>query len=160
MTKFQRFEKYPDEFIRMFLESRSQCFRSQEIFNDYNKNFLAAIKDLKKGMRQALEKLFKAKDQIYQILMKIDLLKAVLPNVGAGKTGIKEFMTGIMTWDERITFKDTFGVGEEHIQVEQKFKIQNPRIFKKVRQKKGIYKTLPSKNEISQIYPMRRQFLK
>mmetsp|Transcript_3044 Transcript_3044/g.2527 ORF Transcript_3044/g.2527 Transcript_3044/m.2527 type:complete len:156 (-) Transcript_3044:305-772(-) len=73
LKKFQRFEKYPDEKLREFLDIKLPMFKSNNEYNNFILNKMEIMKSLKKELIQGLQKLFEGKEMVYKALMRQEI---------------------------------------------------------------------------------------
>ena len=73
MKKFQKFEKFPDEKLRDFLNTKLPLIEGNEEYNNFILNKMPLIKALKEEMREGISKLFEGKEIVYKALMKQDI---------------------------------------------------------------------------------------
>jgi len=133
LKKFQQHEKYPDEHIREFLKAKRKCLETREGFNNFVKNKVPIVLDIKKQMKEAISKLFEAKNMIFKALMQCDIYKLLYPNIKMTKADLIELLHEHKHSNFKVSYKEALDIVEENVQEEAVMNLPNPNSYKKIR---------------------------
>mmetsp|Transcript_14818 Transcript_14818/g.13025 ORF Transcript_14818/g.13025 Transcript_14818/m.13025 type:complete len:156 (+) Transcript_14818:206-673(+) len=73
MKKFQKYDKYPDEKVRDFIDVNLCILNSEEEYKNFLTNKIPALKQTKEEMKVGINKLFEAKEIVYKALMRSEM---------------------------------------------------------------------------------------
>jgi hypothetical protein len=88
MKKFEKHEKYPDEYVRTYVDEIVDMNYSKAQYDNLHENVHLPAIELKNEMKKGLNVLFEAKDMLYKSLMKLDLMKSKLMPAAVSKDQI------------------------------------------------------------------------
>ena len=86
LKKFKQHEEFPDQYVRELINGAKSYVECREDFNHCTKNKFPLVIEIREEMKEAMSRLFKAKDDIYKGLMKCDLFTKFLPNFVMNRT--------------------------------------------------------------------------
>ena len=81
MGRYEKYEKYPDEIVREYMDSKLEAYKNEKIFLHETKNKVQVISKIKESMKSALKDLFNSRDIIYKTLMQLDLVLVTSPEI-------------------------------------------------------------------------------
>ena len=131
LGKFQRHEKYPNIFVRKFIENTLLLDLSNEQYQDYIVNHFEFMRQLKDEVGDAISTLYKARSKIYRSIMLQDLLKTQFITKTIKKKQFENLAHNVKMNNIKISYDEIFDIKREDIQVERKVTIPNPKLFAK-----------------------------
>jgi len=157
LKKYQRYEEYPDEYMREYLNTRVSSSNSREEFQNYNKNKNPIILKIKKRLKGGLTKLFEARDEIYKSLMQCDMLLNLAPGFCLGKDQLLQKLEELKYSNFMISYKEALDIDEKEEEVGEKIKLPNPKAFKSLMiHKKAFDDTLGVPKEFNKTFKYRK----
>ncbi|CAI2365236.1 unnamed protein product [Moneuplotes crassus] len=129
MKKFQKYELYPDEKLRDFLDIKLPMIKTEEEYDHLMVNKLLIVRDIKEEIKEGIATLYKGKEIIYKALMKNDTLNGSYAWYKMDKVKILNYLEEMKHSNLKFTYKDAFDVKEEETEVEMRVNIPNPEIW-------------------------------
>ena len=126
LKKFQKYELYPDENVRDFLDIKLSATMSEEGYLNLVKNKMPILKEIKDEMRNGIFQLFKGKEMIYKALMKNNALNRTYATWKMDKKAFINYLEEMKHSNLKMTYREAFEIIEEEVDYEVKLEIPDP----------------------------------
>lgn len=130
MKKFQKYEKYPDEKVRDFIDVSWALMPNEDAYNNFLINKLPAIRETKKALQEGITELFKAKQMIYKALMQNEV-SCELMEPKMTKDKLISYLEAMKQGNMKITYREAFEIQEEEVEVEMNYHLPCSKTFQK-----------------------------
>jgi hypothetical protein len=129
LGKFQRHEKYPDPYVRKFIDDQVHLNLSSEQYQDFITNQMKSFAVLKEEARDAISTLYEARTKVYSSIMLHDLLKTQMTAKTISKVQFQNLAKNSMKGENYISYDQIFNINKREAKIERKLKIENPKLF-------------------------------
>lgn len=154
MKKFEKFENYPDEHIRTFIDHNISHKLKTYHYNYLEWNIYPILKNLKNSLKDGLNSLFEAQNTIIQTRMKLEMLDRELLEILYGSDSSN------LAIKSSLSVENVCDVTKNTVQLCQSLDIHDPLLYGKVL-KKYKKSTAPSwkfqKSSIESSYSLTMQ---
>ncbi|CAI2366652.1 unnamed protein product [Moneuplotes crassus] len=129
MKKFEKYEQYPDEKLRDFLDIKLPMISSEVEYDHMVHNKIPSILEIKNEIKDGIYYLHKGKEIIYKALMKNDTFSNTYSCFTMDKIQWLNYLEEMKHSNLKFTYKDAFDVKFEEIDVNMCYKIYKPEIW-------------------------------
>ena len=126
LKKFQKYEQFPDEKFRDFLDIKLPMIKNSIDYDHFIKNKMPIIKDIKNELKEGIFKLFEGKEIIYKALMKNDTLSQPHSGCILDKNNLLNYLEEMKQSNLGMTYKEAFDIKEEEVDIEVEVNILYP----------------------------------
>lgn len=132
LKKFEKFEKYPDPFVRKWFDSRSVMNLTRSQADHFYSNIFTKFAELKDEYLKAIQMLFEAKERLYKVLMMHDMFKRNFMSKSITKDQYLALFKDMKEWDVKLSYEQIFNIQKRNIDIDVSIDIPDPEGYAKV----------------------------
>ena len=110
LKKYQKYEEYPDEIVRDFIDSLKESIKDDQTFSIGNKNLIKPAMKIKESLKVSLKSLLNSKNEIYQALIQADSIFNM--ETSMNQTTFLSVLTNNQSKEFNIPLQEALGITE------------------------------------------------